>query len=75
MIEVENDNAIWSKYNDQLKSIAELKLKTLQPTQPQYSLFKKHFATSLNNIGFIYDSQGDINKALEYYSKSLQIQE
>ena len=32
-------------------------------------------ANSLNNIGAIYRNQGDIPKALEYYHKSLRIQE
>jgi nephrocystin-3 len=31
------------------------------------------YATSLNNIGNIYDSKGDYDKALEYYFKSAEI--
>ena len=36
---------------------------------------KNGIATSLNNIGYIYRSQGDIPKGLEYYHKSLKIYE
>jgi tetratricopeptide (TPR) repeat protein len=35
----------------------------------------KQKASALNNIGFIYDNRGNIEKALEYYSQSLKIQE
>ncbi|MBL4733857.1 MAG: tetratricopeptide repeat protein [Flavobacteriales bacterium] len=37
--------------------------------------FKKAVATSFNNIGSIYDYQGDIPRALQYYHKSLKIRE
>ncbi len=36
---------------------------------------KKGIAGSLNNIGYIYDNQGDIPKGLEYFHKSLKIYE
>ena len=36
---------------------------------------KSGIATSLNNIGGIYDKQGDIPMALEFFLKSLKIQE
>ncbi|MBN4051865.1 tetratricopeptide repeat protein [Cytophagaceae bacterium AH-315-L13] len=36
-------------------------------------VFKKGLASAYNNIGFIYDNQGDIEKALEYYFLSLKI--
>lgn len=32
-------------------------------------------AISYNNIGSVYDSQGEYNKAMEYYQKALQIQQ
>jgi len=31
-------------------------------------------ATTYNNIGLVYNNQGDYNKALEYYFKSLEIE-
>ena len=34
-----------------------------------------HLGGALNNIGYVYRNQGDIPKALEYYHKSLKIQE
>ena len=31
-------------------------------------------ATTYNDIGLVYDNQGDYNKALEFHFKSLEIQ-
>ena len=41
----------------------------------QISLFKKQLATSFNNIGFIYNDQGDIAKGLEYLHLGLKLRE
>ncbi|MBL4715670.1 MAG: tetratricopeptide repeat protein, partial [Bacteroidia bacterium] len=38
-------------------------------------LFKKGLANAYNNIGVIYDNQGEIDKGLEYYFLSLKIRE
>ncbi|MBL4655222.1 MAG: tetratricopeptide repeat protein [Bacteroidia bacterium] len=38
-------------------------------------MFKKGLASTYNNIGAIYDDQGEIEKALEYYFLSLKIRE
>jgi len=38
-------------------------------------IFKKEIAASYNNIGAIYDDQGNIEKGLEYYFLSLKIRE
>ena len=37
--------------------------------------YKKGIANALNNLGYVYDDQGQIEKALEYYTNSLKIQE
>jgi len=55
-------------------AIAERNLTSGHPP----ALHKKYsssLATALNNFGYIYDVQGDIPKALEYYHKSLKIEE
>jgi len=59
---------------EQAKIIAEKALK-VNPTAPTKKSLLTHLAYALNNIGYVYDSQGDIVKALEYYHKSLKIQE
>ena len=77
----------WEKFNEQLKNLAETNLKNLSNLQRQSvefknsnssfltKKFKKHLANSLNNIGTIFDTQGDNAKALEYYDKSLKLQQ
>ncbi len=75
MIEAETEDVISIKYNEQLKNITESKLKTTESTLPEYRIYKKHYAASLNNIGYAYDIAGNSLKALEYYSKSQKIQE
>jgi len=37
--------------------------------------YKKGIANAFNNIGYVYDNLGQIQKALEYYSGSLKLQE
>ncbi len=53
-------------------------IKGLIKAGPPPALHKKYLlslAEALNNIGYIYNDQGDITKALEYYHKSLIILE
>jgi tetratricopeptide (TPR) repeat protein len=79
MIEAENDDVVWPKYNEQLKNIAEANLKKTPAngsgSNPIRRAFNTYLAVALNNIGFIYQSQGDIPKALEYFDRSLKIEE
>lgn len=72
MIEEESDDNVWSKYNEQLKSIAEKNLATGGVLKKNY---KKHLAASLNNIGYLANNQGEITKSLDYFHRSLKIQE
>ncbi len=74
MIEAENDNAVWPKYNERLKNIAEYNLKNTLPNTPLYNVFLRYAAQAYNNIGYILNEKGEILTALEYYYKSLKIQ-
>ena len=74
MVEAEADDKIWPIYNEQLKNTAE-KLLLTKPNAVLLKTAKKYLAAAINNIGYIYNNQGDIPKALEYYSKSLKIRE
>jgi len=75
MIEAESNNAIWPNYNQRLKNIAEYNLKIATPNTPLYNTFLSHLAQANNNLGYIENEKGRILTALNYYSKSLQIQE
>ncbi len=80
MIEIEADDQIWPKYNDQLKSICEKNLVS-SPTLNKGTLnstrlfYLKYLASALNNVGYFYNTQGNTTKALDYFHKSLLIQE
>ena len=68
------DEAVWPKYNQ----VMYKKVQEILSAGPPPTLEKKYLwslAETLNNIGYIYDDQGDIPKALEHYHKSLKIRE
>ncbi|MBK7818093.1 MAG: hypothetical protein IPJ60_11530 [Sphingobacteriaceae bacterium] len=51
MSELETDDALWPKYNEELKLICEANLAKLNSSHPDVVVFKKHYATTLNNMG------------------------
>lgn len=60
-------------YHRSLKIQEELSVKETDSSAVRAS--KIGIANSLNNIAYVYDNQGDITKALEYFHKSLTIRE
>lgn len=71
---IENsDDDKWPKFNDQLKEISEKYINSINTIQKKY--FLNYYGKSLNNLGYYFDTKGNINKALEFYNKSLKIQE
>ncbi|MBC7695103.1 MAG: tetratricopeptide repeat protein [Burkholderiales bacterium] len=75
MIEIEADDNIWPIYNEQLKTLCEknIKLKTNQNVTRIFYL--KYLASTLNNIGYLFNMQGNTMKALIFFKKSLLLQE
>ena len=74
------DEAIWPKYNQFMYVMVQNIFSSLQAGQAILppTLEKKYLfflAEALNNIGYIYKHQGGISEALEYYHRSLKIQE
>ena len=61
-------------YWDTIANLADKKLDARPPITAARAL-RIALAGALNNIGFIHQHQGDIPLALEYYHKSLKIQE
>ncbi len=60
---------LWGKANDiSEKGVSKQKVGT-----KEYLALKKAIGASLNNIGFVYTQQSDINKALKYYAQSMKI--
>jgi tetratricopeptide (TPR) repeat protein len=68
-----SDDAVWPKYNDQVLKLGEV----LSQSNNEIIKLKgkKAIAEALNNIGYLANTEGDIPKAIEYYTKSLKMQE
>ena len=69
--ETAEDNE-WPAFNDELKSVCEKNLKNKNLSAKMKFFYLKHLAISLNNIGYLSEDEGNIDKALEYYKKSLE---
>lgn len=63
----------WEEYQYFQHSIIEKALTQKNNEKTQKRLLKS-LSGSLNNLGIIYKSKGNTNKALEYYKKSLNLQ-
>jgi serine phosphatase RsbU (regulator of sigma subunit) len=65
----------WPLFNEQLRVLAEKNASVLPRDHSLKKVYLKLYAVALNNFGFLYDEQGDIPKALEYYFASIKIHE
>lgn len=74
LIESENNEEVWPKYNEQMRRLAE-RLLAAENNVLVTKIAKTYLSEAFNNIGFIYDNQGNIAKALENYGKGLRIRE
>jgi len=73
VIEAISDDAVWSKYNEQLGPLAqELMLSTDLKIKEKAT---RHYGDYLNNKGYLSNNLGDITEALDYFHQSLKIQE
>jgi serine phosphatase RsbU (regulator of sigma subunit) len=68
------DESIWPVYNSFIFEQARKQL-LVAPTKEEQTKFASLLAGSISNIGYIYDNQGNVTGALEYYHKSLEIYE
>ena len=80
-VQLDTTNTQWlDEYADFLKEYLAKYNKALDYYQQSLAIRKQAFgefhpdvATSYNNIGLVYDAQGDYARALEYYQQSLTI--
>ncbi|MBK7666317.1 MAG: tetratricopeptide repeat protein [Sphingobacteriaceae bacterium] len=75
MIEAESDDNIWPLYNEQLKKLSEQNLITSKNNKVLYKFYLRVFGSTLNNIGYLAQVNGDLPRAIEYLDKSMKIQE
>ncbi|MES2762831.1 MAG: tetratricopeptide repeat protein [Bacteroidota bacterium] len=73
IIEAISEDAIWSKYNDQLGPLAK-KLMSSQDLKIRDKA-TRHYSDYLNNKGYLSNNLGDITGALDYFHQSLKVQE
>ena len=65
----------WPIYVEQLFKLTQICIKKEKSDSPLKPFYLNHLANALDSKGSIYDNQGDIPKALEYYHESLRIYE
>jgi len=81
LIENSWDEKIWHKYNQWMYDFTKKELENVLPITNNSSLnlkeksLLKYYSNSINNIGVIYNSEGKLLIALEYYYKSLNFRE
>ncbi len=66
------DDDIWPRYNLWVKRFAEDKLKT-KIRKEEKKCFNILLAGCLNNIGYLYNSKGEVTKALPYFYDCIEI--
>ena len=74
LIEMEMDDEVWPKFNEQLLKLAHAGL-AANPSKTIKIFYIKQKAYAFNNIGVLANSHGDANKAIIYYNKALELQE
>jgi tetratricopeptide (TPR) repeat protein len=65
----------WEKYNEELLTLCDKKLKALSSGDPLYFFYMRNKAHSFNNTGIYYDMRGDFEMAMEFHLKSAEIRE
>ncbi len=73
LVESISDDDVWPKYNEQMLQISEKIVQSKNVAIRRKG--KKGLADAYNNIGFMYNNQGDIPNALDFFGKSLRMQE
>lgn len=73
LVEAESDDHVWPKYNELLLKLSSQNISST--SEPLKSIYLKHYASALNNIGYLAGQEGDNPKAINYYLKSLKISE
>jgi serine phosphatase RsbU (regulator of sigma subunit) len=60
-------------YANKTIALSELNLKKITSKNDEYKLYSRCIAAAYNNMGYISNEHGDLNKAMKYYHTSLKI--
>lgn len=63
----------WPIFNSQLKTLTELKLKTITKSSPEYKVYLKCLANATNNTGVIAQQNNELRNAIDYFKSSLKL--
>tara|TARA_B100000809_G_scaffold132656_1_gene130442 strand:+ start:2820 stop:4985 length:2166 start_codon:yes stop_codon:yes gene_type:complete len=74
IVETSWDDKVWPKYNLWIYNFTQKKLKE-NLNQKITKNLSIHLASALNNIGYYNSTKGNISLALNYYQRSLSLQE
>ncbi|MBC7863655.1 MAG: tetratricopeptide repeat protein, partial [Bacteroidia bacterium] len=68
-----NEN-VWPKYNNMVFELLKKRMNARKSDSPGYELYyKRTYATTLNNKGYLYNKHGDFEKALSEWEQSLKL--
>jgi len=74
IVETSWDDNVWPKYNQLIYDNTQELLSNPMLSSVEKTCIKKKAAEAVNNIGYLYSSQGKFELAIQYYFKSLRIQ-
>jgi tetratricopeptide (TPR) repeat protein len=75
LIEIETDQKAIRAHNARLKIICEDFLKTHKKSDPNRNYYLKNLGDAWGNLGFFSQATGNIAEALNYFNKSLAVQQ
>ncbi|MBK6834704.1 MAG: tetratricopeptide repeat protein [Bacteroidetes bacterium] len=75
LIENENDDLIWPRYNQQLQLICKTNLKRLTTKSNEYPIYTKFLASSYSNQGYLAGEIGEVDSSLKYNQLSIDVLE
>ncbi len=74
LVETEQDDKIWPKYNEEIIAIAEQNIKeTGQPKSALDTFYYQKLSSAIGDRGFLFYMQGNYKKAVDDYNLSIKI--
>ncbi len=67
------ENEIWIKYNELMLSESNRLIASNNKKKTLQKIYKKFVASAYNNYGFLYFKRDDLNKAIFYFTKAIEV--
>lgn len=75
IIEYEEDDKVWEIYNEEMRMLAENRLKETKEGTHLHNYYLKALGSSYSNSGYLAKFRGDLPSALDYYHRALSVME